>query len=690
MFKLSDKFLDNFKGKQPKWGFGDLSYLVFKRTYSRLKDDGTQEEFWETLKRVTEGTFRIQEKHCKAMGLPWNSAKAQKSAQIMFEKMWDFKFLPPGRGLWLMGTDVIDKIGSAGLNNCGFTSTKNIKHDFGAPFAWACDMMMLGVGIGFDTKGAGTLVIQRPTDTAIVFAIPDTREGWANAVNLLLDSYMGDNRHSVEFDYTELRPAGAPIKTFGGIASGPAALRDGLEDIRNILNSLDGYPITSVAITDIMNIIGRFVVAGGTRRSAEISIGNVNDIDFLEMKNPSKFPEELRNHRWMSNNSVFAKQDSDFDKIIHNILSNGEPGLMFLDNARHYGRFKDGYLDNNNDRYDAVDGANPCMEQQLHDKELCCLVETFPANHDSVEEYLETLKYAYLYAKTVTLVPTHDSDTNQVMLQNRRIGLSQSGIQQAIKKFGTAKYFNDFCDKAYDDVVRWDKIYSRWLGVPTSIRKTTVKPSGTVSILAGSTPGVHCTHSEFYFRTVRLSANDKLVKSLLDSNYRIEFSVTDKRQFEKAATLAGQHVAWRDMLSVREVSPLLLEEFAKQAGTLVVYFPVKEKLFTKSKYDISLWEQLVLVKELQHHWSDNMVSCTITFTKNESKDLKAAIEFFAPYVKSLSFLPLEDNHYLQAPYSSISKEDYDVYSRQLKPLFLTTSSSGPSGEKYCSNDTCSI
>jgi len=651
-FKLTDNFLNQYKDQQPNWGFDTLSYFTYKRTYSRTLLDGSQEEFFDTIKRCVEGSFTIQMEHCKKSHLPWDAYKAQKSAQTMFKKMWEFKFLPPGRGLWTMGTPIVDKIGSASLCNCGFVSTKDIDKDFAEPFAWAADMLMLGVGIGYDTLGAGKVTIKAPnlSSDVIAYQIPDTREGWVESIRLLLEGYVKGN--SIAFNYIDIRPAGSPIKGFGGTASGPQPLIDGHENIRKLLDSYDGKLLDSVGIVDIMNYIGKFVVAGNVRRSAEIAIGNIEDQNFIEMKDYTKYPFELSDRRWMSNNTVFASSDSDFSKVVPNIALNGEPGILLLDNCRHYGRFADGYIGVNNPKYDPVDGVNPCAEQCLRSYELCNLVETFPANHDSAEEYYDTLKYAYLYAKSVTLLPTHCEKTNQIMLQNRRIGCSQSGIQQAIKKFGIQKYLNEFCNKGYKTVEHWDLIYSRWLGIPTSIRYTTVKPSGTVSLLAGATPGVHCTHSEYYYRTVRVAANSPYVKILKKAKYRIEESVTDK-------------------------------------NTVVVYFPVKEKNFTKSKYDISLWEQLVLVKELQHYWSDNSVSCTITFKPEEVKDLKSAIDYMAPYIKTLSFLPLDNHAYPQAPYQTITEQEYNTYLDSLLPLVLDDKEEAK-GERYCTNDSCSI
>ena len=656
-FKLSQKFLQNYENKQPIWGFGTLSYFTYKRTYSRIMDDGRQEEFFDTIRRCVEGSFTIQMKHCKQSQLPWDASKAQKSAQRMFEKMWEFKFLPPGRGMWVMGTPIVDKIGSAALNNCAMVSTKNIDKDFAEPFAWACDMLMLGVGVGYDTLGADKVKIVRPSSYSCAgdaYQIPDTREGWVSAIGILLNSYTKDGKALQEqFDYSLIRPAGTPIKGFGGTASGPEPLREGIESITKLLDSYDGKKLDSVGIVDIFNYIGKFVVAGNVRRSAELAMGSIDDLDFITMKDPKKHAAELTDRRWMSNNSVSANQHSDFSNLVPNIAMNGEPGIIFLDACREYGRLKDGRRSVRHPKYDDCVGTNPCAEMTLHDKEMCCLVETFPANHSSAEEFQDTLKYAYLYAKSVTLLPTHSESTNQVMLRNRRIGTSMSGIQQAIKKFGIQKFLTEFSDKGYETVDYWDTIYSRWLGVPTSLKITTIKPSGTISLLAGATPGVHCTHSEYYYRTIRVAANNPIIDRLRKANYRIEESVNDPK-------------------------------------TMVVYFPVKEENFTKSKYDISLWEQLTLVKELQYYWSDNSVSCTVTFKPEEAKDLKSAIEYFAPYVKTLSFLPLDNHSYAQAPYQTITEDEYNTYKNSLGELDLSDGKEEAKGERFCTNESCSI
>lgn len=695
-FKLAPKFLEKYENQQPNWGFGDLSYITFKRTYARIKEDGSQEEFFDVCKRVTEGTFRIQEDHCKRNKLPWNNAKAQKSAQEFFERMWQFKWSPPGRGFWIMGTPIVDKIGSSALNNCGFVSTESISTTgLGDPFAWAADMLMLGVGVGFDTKGAGKVQIRKPACNSTTFVIPDTREGWAESFKILLNSYHTGS-DVIVFDYSEIRKRGTPIKGFGGLASGPDPLMEAHQCIRILLDALDGSTITSVAITDIMDFIGKCIVAGNIRRSALISLGQSDDRSFITMKDPDLHSTELYDRRWASNNTVYADDVSDFDTLANNIAKNGEPGLAFEHNMHHYGRFADGYLPESSDLYDEGCGVNPCSEQVLQDKELCCLVETYPANHDTPQDFSRTLKFAYLYAKTVTLLPTHDERTNAVMMKNRRIGCSMSGVQQAVKKFGLNNFLTKYCDAGYKEIRAWDRLYSHWLGVPRSIRMTSIKPSGSVSILAGATPGVHCTHSEYYLRTVRIAGNSPLLRPLLESGYRIEPSATDRPKLEQAvreAQYAPDEITTvsNDIESYKSFDPWVLNRFCELGGTCVAYFPVHEKYMTKSKFEITLWEQLALVREMQHYWSDNSVSCTITFNEAEKKDLTRAIEFYAPYLKTMSFLPLTKHGYKQAPYQEITKEQYDAYSRSLTQISLTGFAElSISGSKYCTNDTCEI
>jgi ribonucleotide reductase alpha subunit len=642
-FKLDENFIEQFKGKQPRWG--PLGYITYKRTYARIiEKENRKEEFWETIQRVVEGCYSIQKEHCIQLSLPWSDEKAQKSAQKMFEKIWHFKFLPPGRGLWMMGTEFIARHGSMSLNNCGFASTEDINRKYSKAFEFVMDALMLGVGVGFDTKGAGKIIIKKPKENNFNFQIPDSREGWVEALKLTLEAYFL-GKQIPHYDFSLIRQAGQPIRGFGGIASGPNPLKQMLHDIKEVLERRVDKPITSVDIVDIMNFIGKCVVAGNVRRSAEIALGDPTDLEFVTCKQDE---EKLYSHRWASNNSIFAVKGLDYSFIANQIIVNGEPGVFWLENAKAYGRMGD--PPDHKDKKAA--GVNPCGEQTLESFELCCLVETFPSNHDSYEEFQKTLKYAYLYSKSVTLVNTHWPETNAVMLKNRRMGISQTGIIEAFIKHGRRKVL-DWCDLAYTYIKDLDEEYSNWLCIPKSIKLTTVKPSGTVSLLPGVPPGIHYPHSEYYIRRIRISKNSDLIEHIKNAGYKVE-------------------------------------DDSYSPNTVVAEFPVHEEYFDRSKKEVSIWEQVANAIDYQKYWSDNQVSITVTFKPEEKNEVKRVLEFCEDKLKSASFLPLKEHGYKQPPYEEITEERYKQLIVNLKSLDLDETKDRAIGEKFCDTEFCEI
>jgi adenosylcobalamin-dependent ribonucleoside-triphosphate reductase len=544
----------------------------------------------------------------------------------------------------MMGTKFVEEKSGAALFNCAFRSTKELSTKGGYLFAWMMDALMLGVGVGFDTLGAGTVTIKEPAYTGDTLIIDDSREGWVDSVHTLLNGFFFGHKIP-KFDYSAIRPEGAKISGFGGTSSGAAPLKELHANLTDLFSSKIGEAITSVDIVDTENLIGRCVVSGNVRRSAALAMGEYDDRRYLEMKNDQ---EKLYHHRWGSNNSFNAQVGMDYTWHAEQSQQNGEPGYIWLQNAQTHGRFKD------EKRYDDanVAGFNPCSEQQLHDGECCCLVETFPAKHDSYEDYLKTLKCAYLYGKTVTLVNTHWPETNAMMLKNRRIGLSQSGIVQAFNKHGRRTML-EWSDNAYDHIQQLDKEYSDWLCVPKSVRTTSIKPSGTVSLLNGSTPGIHFPEDEYYIRRIRFSKSSPLLDSLLDAGYTIEDD---------------------------EYSP----------NTACVEFPVKEPHFQKGKSDVSMWEQLEIAAQYQYYWADNAVSVTITFKEEEASQLKSALEMYETRLKAVSFLKYQTTGYKQAPYESITKEEYEQKIKTITPIQRSTADVGGVGTKFCDGESCEL
>ena len=354
--------------------------------------------------------------------------------------------------------------------------------------------------------------------------MPDTREGWYISTAMLIDSYLKSAQNEVYFDYSLIRPAGTPIKTFGGIAAGHEPLESLHNHIRKIFSGRAGEKLTRKDIADIGNLIGVCVVSGNVRRSAELLIGRIDDQEFLDLKNPEVFPErnsynpDTPGWGWMSNNSVETEVGADLTPIVQGIARNGEPGVLWMDMSRKYGRLAD--PPNNKDH--RVAGYNPCAEQSLESFECCTLVETYLNRHENLEDYKRTLKFAYLYAKTVTLLPTHWEETNAIMQRNRRIGASMSGVANFADRVG-APVLREWMENGYRTIQRYDNVYSEWLGIRESIKMTTIKPSGTVSILAGESPGVHWTPGGKYFlRAIRFSNEDSMLPLFRMANYRVE------------------------------------------------------------------------------------------------------------------------------------------------------------------------
>lgn len=651
-FRLSDAFINNYKRKKAPFGFNGLGELVYMRTYSRLKPDGKNEMWWETVQRVVEGTFNMQKRHIDAHSLGWNPWKAQHSAQEMYDRIFNMKFLPPGRGLWAMGTPITEERGLfAALNNCAFVSTENIKEDLAAPFTFLMDASMLGVGVGFDTKGAEKIIIKCPSETrkAEVFEIPDTRQGWVESLRLLLESHFLGTA-PIEFDYSLIREEGVPIAGFGGVSSGPRPLIELHEKVTEILTAECGNPISITVIVDIMNLIGKCVVAGNVRRTAEIVFGEPDSQEYLDLKNYEVNPHRME-YGWTSNNSIYAEIGMDYTEACKRVQLNGEPGFAWLDNMQNFSRMNNG-PDGKDHR---AKGGNPCLEQTLESYELCCLVETFPHNHDSLEDYLKTLKYAYLYAKTVTLGATHWPETNRVMLRNRRIGCSMSGLAQFISSRGLDE-LRQWMTRGYDTISTLDANYSDWLAVPRSIKTTSIKPSGTVSLLAGATPGMHYPESRFYIRRIRLSHISPLIPSLEKAGYKIEPAVGTP-------------------------------------DTVVVEIPVDVGEGIRTAAELSLWEQMSLAAFIQKYWADNQVSCTVTFDpETEGGQISHALDYFQYQLKGISFLPrLDYGAYPQMPYEAITEEEYEAMLENIGKLsFGRIKGKDAEAEKFCDSDVCQI
>ena len=659
-FELANEFVESYKVKKAPFGYRDaggnsVGEITFLRTYSRLKADGTKETWTDVCQRVINGMYSLQKDHAKLNRLPWSDAKAAASAKEAFDRLFNLKWTPPGRGLWVMGTPLVnEQRNSAALQNCAFVSTGSMtKTDPSKPFAFLMEASMLGVGVGFDDKGADKEFNIYEPQTGETYVIPDTREGWVESVATLINAYLKSDCKAPVFSYEEIRPAGTPIKTFGGTAAGHEPLEKLHDFIRGMFNGRAGQKLTRRDIADIGNVIGVCVVSGTVRRSAELLMGRLDDEDFLNLKNYEKYPERMA-HGWMSNNSVEVSVGQDLSPIIDGIARNGEPGVIWMDVSRQYGRLADPI--NNKDW--RIAGYNPCAEQSLESYECCTLVETYLNRHDSLEDFKRTLKFAYLYAKTVTLIPTHWQETNAIMQRNRRIGTSISGVANFADNNGWSQ-LRTWMDEGYRVIKGYDVSYSEWLGIRESIKTTTVKPSGTVSILAGESPGVHwASGGKHFLRAIRFANSDP-------------------------------------MLPLFTMAQYIVEPAAESPDTTsVVFFPVETNA-KRAEKDVTIYEKVALAAAAQRYWSDNSVSVTVTFDADkEAENIEPVLHMYDGQLKTISFLPMGNHVYPQMPYTQITAQEYEDYTMKLFPIDFSGVYAGMAadaiGEAYCTTDACEV
>ena len=629
---LSESFLSKYKNKQPNWGFNGLGYIVYKRTYARLKDDGNTEEWWETVARCINGAQKIGAQY------------SQEEAERIYDYVFNLKCNFAGRMLWQLGTSTVDRFGANSLLNCWATAMREPK-----AFLFLFENLMLGGGVGYSIRREdvhelpkikkGVVVSHEATKDAD-FIVPDSREGWVKLLANVLDAFYVNGK-SFTYSTILIRGYGELIRGFGGKASGPQILIDGIEKITKIFQSREGKKLRSIDVLDICNIIGSVVVAGNVRRSAEIALGDPDDILYLRAKNWSS--GNVPNWRAMSNNTIYA---DNFDHIMEEVwkngyeinkqtgYANGEPyGLFNLPLSQKYGRIVDGLISESKLYPTDVDNCemtNPCAEISLSNYECCNLCELYLNNIQSKEELIDCAKLLYKTQKAIAALPFIHEETNRIVHKNMRLGLGVTGVCQSLDKL-------DWLDDCYVALRKFDKQWSKERGWPESIKLTTVKPSGTLSLLGGATPGVHPAYSQYYMRTVRMSSSDALVQICKDMGYHVEY--------------------------------LINFDGTENHDTVVVYFPCETPAGSILAKDMDVIKQLDMVKKLQTVWSDNAVSVTAYYKEEELTALQNWLkDNYEKNIKSVSFLLFKNHGFKQAPYQEIDEKSYLAAKAKVKPL----------------------
>jgi len=653
---LPESFLSKYKTIIPPWGFNGLGYVVYKRTYAR-KIEGTNqtEEWWQTVARCINGAQEI--------GADYTPEEAQKLYDLIFNLKCNFA----GRMLWQLGTETVKKFGANSLLNCWFVSINDPK-----AFLFIFENLMLGGGVGFSIRREDIHELPKIKKEVVVthqntkdadFIVPDSRSGWVELLRKVLEAYYITGK-SFSYSTILVRGAGESISGFGGTASGPGILIEGIQKITKIFQHREGKKLRSIDVLDICNIIGSIVVAGNVRRSAQIALGDPDDYLYLRAKNWSL--GNIPNWRAMSNNTIYA---DDFTHISDEIWSNGyiidketgfakgEPyGFFNLPLSQKFGRLKDGPMKKSKlyptDEDNAL-GTNPCAEISLTSYECCNLSELYLNNINSEEELKTCATLLYKTQKAIAAMPFIHDETNKIVHKNMRLGLGVTGICQC------SEQKLEWLEKTYEALRKFDKEWSKTKGYPESIKLTTIKPSGTLSLLAGSTPGVHPAYAPFYIRRVRMASSDSLVNTCRDLGYGVEYA----KNFDGT----------------------------ENHDTFVVSFPCCAGEDSVVAKNMTAVQQLELVKKIQSIWSDNAVSVTVYYRQEELKDIQKWLNGnFETSIKSVSFLLHNEHGFAQAPYEEITKEQYEKISSKVKTLNNIVVEEGTIENLECVSGACPI
>jgi adenosylcobalamin-dependent ribonucleoside-triphosphate reductase len=613
------------KDKAP---FNTVGLFTYLRTYARRKNDNDPNsliESWEEcLARVVHSTNN-----------QLNVGFSDEEKQELFELLFNLKCSVAGRFLWQLGTRTVDNNGLLSLQNCSaIVIDEPIE-----PFKWAMNFLMLGAGVGFRILPEDIaklpivkeVTIRRKDTHDADHIVPDSREGWVGLLGKVLKAHFYSGK-SFSYSCILLRSKGAPIKGFGGLASGPEILCDGMSKINDILNKRSGENIRPVDALDIMNIIGMIVVSGNVRRSALLALGDCKDEEYIRAKRWDL--GNVPNYRAYSNNSVVC---NNIEEVLNNeefwqgYQGNGEPyGLINLDLMKSCGRLGETQYPDPN-----VACVNPCSEQTLESGESCCLAELYLPNISTKDELFLCAKYLYRICKhSLTLPCPVSKKTEEIVHRNMRMGLGVTGYLQATEEQ------RSWLSSCYEMLREFDIQYSNSKGFPTSIKLCTVKPSGTLSLLAGVTSGVHPGFARYYIRRIRIASDSPLILLAKKNGYPVEFV----RNFDGT----NNH------------------------DTMVISFPYTLPEGTILANDCTAVQQLEFAKRLQTEWSDNAISITCYYRKGELPSIKEWLRLnYNDSVKSISFLLHSDHGFDQAPLEEITEEVYNEMVKNTKSIDST-------------------
>lgn len=727
-FVLNNTLRDIILSKKPNFGYKTFSEIVFYDHYSRVKKDNTKETWNEVIIRCVEGMYSILKNHYIKNHLYWDDNYYQTHVIEFAEYMFDMKFLPPGRSLYCMGTDLIYEQGSMFLNNCGAVSTENLIDSA----CWTLDAMMCGTGVGFDTKWNDKLYIPNNYElfkninnykSKNIYVIDDSREGWVDSLRVLLNSFVTSNNELPIFDYSTIRPKGTPLKKLGGLAGGPEILRNFHERVlgyvsaylitQNVkcryenVNELTEYDLlihkealyklmkylqpieyftneeieewitipnktygTVRFICDIFNSIGSCVEKGSVRRSAEISISNPNDMEFYTLKDYSINPER-RNICWLSNNTVSLRSKDEFSKyipFISNQLKNngsGEPGLLNLLNIKRYGRVN-----------------------AYHESGDLITRENEPDTGTLLNPCGETILNSYELCCLSEIFISRCCDESGKFDVNVFMKAAEyaSLFAMAVSILPTHSHLTNSI------IAKNHRLGISISGVVLLLKQ--LNYSESISIISN---GYKYCRKYLKELSSKLGVCEPIRITVIKPSGTISLLV---------GSPSGAHYSVENRYVIRRKKASKNSPIAEEL--IKCGFPYEQDIYNDNNWvfsypldqgdcysenDVNIYEQLNVVSMLQRRWADNSVSYTAKYNIQEKDKLEEIISSYIPNVKALSFLPKSDTVYKQAPFEKITKQQYDELVSQLKLMdwscvLNSKTNTDSDGPKFCDGDKC--
>ena len=598
-------------------------YIHLSR-YARWDYSQGRRETWdETVERYFNFfTEWLEEKH---------DYKLENGEKTELENMVKELGVMPSMRCLMTAGPALKKENTAGYN-CSYVKVDNQRS-----FDEILYVLMNGTGVGFSVEEEYTtqlpVIPDELYDTDTVIVVADSKLGWAKAFKELISLLYGG--HVPKWDVSKVRPAGSPLKTFGGRASGPEPLVDLFNFTINTFKNATGRKLKQIECHDIVCKTAEIVVVGGVRRSALISLSDLNDREMRFAKSGQWWEQNVQ--RALANNSVNYKEKPDVGTFMREWLSlydskSGERGIYNSMSAKRTverinGRYRDGsgdYIRRRDAREDF--GTNPCSEIILRSREFCNLSEVVVRRRDTRESLKAKVKHATIlgtFQSTLTEFKYLSREWKRNCEEERLLGVSLTGIMDNPLTNGSKNGLKELLEELRDVAYETNKEWADRLGIPHAAAITCVKPSGTVSQLVDSASGIHARHNPFYIRTVRADNKDPLCKLMQEMGFPNEPDVT------------------------------------KPDHTTVFSFPMKSPKDAVFRMDMSALEQLELWKTYQESWCEHKPSVTISVKEDEWVDVAAWVFENFDSISGISFLPFSEHVYRQAPYQDCTEKEYN-------------------------------